>query len=261
MKWVKFILAAWFLGVCWLAAQASGGGDGKIAFYVYHLKERAEVGLDDRAKIQTLFRSRDSSVTHPIHPSLVRLLNQIEDHFGVRQVEIISGYRSRAFNRELKETGHHVANESLHTKGMAADIHLDEITEEALRDYAISLKAGGVGFYPSLNMVHVDVGPVRAWGEDAPRKKWVGEKNESVPVTITVSPDRLFSKDLSALELTIKPDRSCAPELSLEFFDRDVWKEMKKNEELPFGKYRYEAKFCSSKGGSQYSNEFYLKKM
>lgn len=253
--------------------------DGKINFYVYHLNEADAVVLSDTKKIFHLFRSRDSESTFPIDPRLLELIDKIEDHFGVRQVEIISGYRSQAFNRELKETGHHVANESLHTKGMAADIHLDEITEEAVRDYALSLKRGGVGFYPSLHMIHVDVGPVRTWGEPAPRKTWVGEKNESVPITLTVTPDRTLKKELERLAIKLVGARHAVPlqnKITLQFFEKTDWKDMKQFpldaqiislkpwkddlKDLPFGKYRLRLITRGPPHEVQYSNEFYFKK-
>lgn len=266
--------------------------DGKINFYVYHLNEADTVVLSDTKKNSHLFRSRDSESVFPIDPRLLQLIDQIEDHFGVRQVEIISGYRSQVFNRELKETGHHVAGESLHIKGMAADIHLDEITEEAVRDYALSLQQGGVGFYPSLNMVHVDVGPVRTWGEPAPRKPWVGEKNAEVPVTLTVKPDRTLTKQLD--QMTIVEATHASPlrrEIILQFFEKTDWKDMRQFpldalgcegrdptagraptqiislkswndglKTLPYGKYRLKVSACEQPARQQYSNEFYFKK-
>jgi uncharacterized protein YcbK (DUF882 family) len=33
----------------------------------------------------------------------------------------------------------------------------------ALRDSAIELKAGGVGYYPAQDFIHLDTGPVRHW--------------------------------------------------------------------------------------------------
>ena len=259
--------------------------DGKINFYVYHLNEANEVVISDTKKISHLFRSRDSENVHLIDPRLLELIDQIEDHFGTRQVEIISGYRSHAFNRELKETGHHVANESLHTKGMAADIHLDEITEEALRDYALSLNKGGVGFYPSLHMVHVDVGPVRTWGEPALRKPWVGEKNGSVPITLTVTPDRTLTKELERLIVVGATHASpLQNQIILQFFEKTGWKDLRQfsldildciastpkivslkgwKEDLkglPYGKYRLKMSTCGVVREHQYSNEFYFKK-
>lgn len=279
LRTIPLVLAAVFLHPD--SACGAGRGDGKISFYTYHLKESQEIRYregekivpEGMKKIESLFRSRDSDATLPLDIRLVELLDRIEDHFGVRQMEVISGYRSVLFNRELKEEGHSVANESFHTKGMAADIHLDEITEEALKDYAESLKGGGVGFYPSLHMVHVDVGPVRTWGEPAPRKPWVGEKNETVPVRLTVTPDRSVGK--KGLEtLRVEGEMEIQPELEIEFFDRGQWtvlgkidskiplhKQKTAFEKLPFGKFRLKAWIRGAPGVYQYSNEFYLKRM
>lgn len=260
---------------------------GEVSLYSYYSKEAATIPYRDGKKylpqglnrISRLFRSRDSDKSFTIDTHLIEILDLIEDHFQVRQIEIISGYRSRDFNRSLKAAGHKVANESLHTQGMAADIHLDEITEEALRDYALSLKRGGVGYYPSLHMVHVDTGPVRYWEEAALRKAWVGERNDSVPLQITVSPDRTLSGQLDLLKLeSLNPQQNVAvePQMDLEFFDRGQWKKIKSIEipkgpvidlskrdifqDLAFGKYRLKATVRGGQGSFQYSNEFYLKK-
>lgn len=272
----------------------SSQADGKIRFFNYHLQETEIIQYEDKGvllpeglrKIEKLFRSRDSDQKHAVHPDLVRLIDQIEDHFRVRQVEIISGFRSAAFNQKLKEAGHKVARESLHIQGMAADLHLDEISEEALRDYARSLKKGGVGYYPNHNMVHVDVGPVRQWGEAYPRLPWVGEKNAEVPVTLTVTPDRSFSKKLDRFQA--EPLNAAEPvalnsKVTVEFFEGGKWKEAGTFEsglpecsrpmhqltevsleefnklKLEFGKYRFRVNACD-KGLVQYSNEFYLKR-
>ena len=56
-----------------------------------------------------------------------------------------------------------VASRSLHMVGQAIDIRVPGVKLEKLRDAAASLKIGGVGFYPDLNFVHVDVGRVRHW--------------------------------------------------------------------------------------------------
>jgi uncharacterized protein YcbK (DUF882 family) len=56
-----------------------------------------------------------------------------------------------------------VASHSLHMKGMAIDIRLVDGTLPHLHDAALDLGAGGVGFYPRSDFVHVDVGPVRRW--------------------------------------------------------------------------------------------------
>ena len=56
-----------------------------------------------------------------------------------------------------------VAKNSLHMQGKAIDIRVRGCPTQKLRDTCIQAKAGGVGYYPKSNFVHVDVGPVRSW--------------------------------------------------------------------------------------------------
>ena len=78
--------------------------------------------------------------------------------------EVISGYRSPATNDTLRSTrGGGVAKHSLHMVGKAIDVRLPGVPLTELRDAALSLRQGGVGFYPSEQFVHLDTGPVRRW--------------------------------------------------------------------------------------------------
>jgi uncharacterized protein YcbK (DUF882 family) len=56
-----------------------------------------------------------------------------------------------------------VSAHSLHMTGQAVDIRLPGVPLASLRNAALALKAGGVGYYPQSDFVHVDVGPVRTW--------------------------------------------------------------------------------------------------
>ena len=47
--------------------------------------------------------------------------------------------------------------------GKAIDIRIPGVALSDLRDAAMSLNAGGVGFYPRDKFVHVDTGKVRYW--------------------------------------------------------------------------------------------------
>lgn len=276
MKYARFYLCA-LLNLLPLAGYAAP--DGKIRFYSYYQNEARTIEYEKNGKllpeamkeIETLFRSRDSNQSRDVHPDLIRLIDRIEDHFNVRQVEVICGFRSEEFNRQLKATGHKVANESYHIKGMAADIHLDEISEEAIRDYVLSLKKGGVGYYPNHNMVHVDVGPVRRWGEAYPRPAWIGEKNKNAPLLMTVSPTVSVKKEIGAIKIErILPNNSAVlePEIKIEFFEGPVWKEVAsiaaealkgQFPKLEYGKYRLVGHMQGS-GEIVYSNEFYWKR-
>jgi uncharacterized protein YcbK (DUF882 family) len=56
-----------------------------------------------------------------------------------------------------------VAEHSQHILAKAIDIRVPGVRTATLRNAALSLEAGGVGYYPRSQFVHVDVGPVRQW--------------------------------------------------------------------------------------------------
>ena len=80
-------------------------------------------------------------------------------------IDVICGYRTPATNQALRNrapvTG--VSEHSFHMASQAIDISVPGVSTERLRDAALSLGMGGVGYYPSSHFVHVDVGPVRTW--------------------------------------------------------------------------------------------------
>ncbi|MFN3813725.1 MAG: DUF882 domain-containing protein [Aquificaceae bacterium] len=78
-------------------------------------------------------------------------------------VHVISGYRSPETNYKLRREGRGVAKHSLHIEGRAIDIRIPNVPLPLLRDTALSLKAGGVGYYPNSQFVHIDTGRVRHW--------------------------------------------------------------------------------------------------
>jgi len=79
-------------------------------------------------------------------------------------IDVLSGYRSQETNDELRESGKtNAAEHSQHIVAKAVDLRVDGVPAPVLRDAAKSLDAGGVGYYPAGQFVHVDVGPVREW--------------------------------------------------------------------------------------------------
>ncbi len=79
-------------------------------------------------------------------------------------IDVLSGYRSQETNDELRESGKtNAAEHSQHIVAKAVDLRVDGVPAPLLRDAAKSLEAGGVGYYPASQFVHVDVGPVREW--------------------------------------------------------------------------------------------------
>ncbi len=76
---------------------------------------------------------------------------------------VISGYRSSKSNTILRRKSKKVASRSLHMQGKAIDIRLPECSTAVLRDTALKLRAGGVGYYPRSDFIHIDTGRVRYW--------------------------------------------------------------------------------------------------
>jgi len=81
-----------------------------------------------------------------IDPRLIRLLAQVSDAFGGRDVRIVSGYRTRSW-----------VSASKHKEGAALDFSILGVPNEALRDYLRTLPNVGVGYYPNSSFVHLDV--------------------------------------------------------------------------------------------------------
>ncbi|MDE1175869.1 MAG: DUF882 domain-containing protein [Edaphobacter sp.] len=79
-------------------------------------------------------------------------------------VNILSAYRTQETNDTLRESGStNAALHSQHIEAKALDIRVPGVSAPTLRDAALSLDAGGVGYYPRSQFIHVDVGPVRQW--------------------------------------------------------------------------------------------------
>ncbi len=102
---------------------------------------------------------------HPIDPRLLNLLDTLSRRVEAKApFQVISGYRSPKTNALLHRDSGGVATHSLHMSGMAVDIRMADVDLANLHRAALGLAAGGVGYYPSSDFVHVDVGPVRRWG-------------------------------------------------------------------------------------------------
>ena len=117
--------------------------------------------------VRHFLRDFRNGAMHDIDPALLDQLYRLAAATSTRApFEVISGYRSPETNAMLQKQGHGVATNSLHLQGRAIDIRLADVSLEDLRDAALSMRAGGVGYYPSAesNFVHVDTGRVRTWG-------------------------------------------------------------------------------------------------
>ena len=77
---------------------------------------------------------------------------------------LLSGYRSPQTNAMLRSRSRGVAKNSLHMKGQAADLRLQNRSVNQIFRAATACRAGGVGKYSGSNFVHMDCGAVRTWG-------------------------------------------------------------------------------------------------
>jgi uncharacterized protein YcbK (DUF882 family) len=124
---------------------------------------------DALAQIRHFFRSREDGREASISLRLIELLAYIQDHYHPRQMILLSGFRSPQFNADLRNAGGQVAQASLHTEGLAADIAFTGIDLRRLWQQLRGLHAGGAGYYRSGKFIHVDTGPPRFWEETTSR--------------------------------------------------------------------------------------------
>lgn len=154
-------------------AHASMGTPRDIALSHLHTRERIATvyAIGDRFiptalhALDHFLRDHHSGEVGRMDPQLFELLQRVRRELAsAAAFEVISGYRSPATNERLRTTGGGgVATRSLHLEGRAIDVRLPGVPLSDLRDAAIGLKAGGVGYYPRENFVHLDTGRVRRW--------------------------------------------------------------------------------------------------
>lgn len=116
------------------------------------------------SKINYILRDFRTHEVISMDRGLLDLLHTIHLKVGSQEpFHIISGYRSPQTNAFLRKHNRGIAKNSLHMYGEAADIRLPGYELSQLRQVAVNLRKGGVGYYPRSDFVHVDVGRVRHW--------------------------------------------------------------------------------------------------
>lgn len=154
------------------ALNADTQSSKRLKFYNLHTDERLGIrycrdGRYDPSaldKINYILRDHRSGDIKPIDPHLLDLLYALSNQLKIQKpFHIISAYRSPATNTKLRHRSGGVASKSLHMAGKAIDIRIPGVSTRTLRDAAIKIEGGGVGYYPRSDFVHVDVGRVRYW--------------------------------------------------------------------------------------------------
>jgi uncharacterized protein YcbK (DUF882 family) len=144
-----------------------------LSLYNVHTNESLKIAYwEDGAysssalrQLNYFFRDFRANETREIDPRLFDVLYDIRLlTTPSRPINLVSGYRTPATNAMLAAQSEGVARHSMHIEGKAADIHIPGVELRDLHHAAQSLDAGGVGYYPRANFVHVDTGRVRYWG-------------------------------------------------------------------------------------------------
>jgi uncharacterized protein YcbK (DUF882 family) len=143
-----------------------------LAFYNTHTGERLNAVYwvqgsyvsESLEEINYILRDHRTDRIKSIDKELLNLLFALRTELNTNQpFHIISGYRSPQTNAFLHANSSGVVENSLHLIGKAIDIRTPGRSLSLLRQAAVALKGGGVGYYPKSDFVHIDVGRVRYW--------------------------------------------------------------------------------------------------
>ncbi len=170
----RFCGLFFLIAISLVSAEALEPGEGArhLSFYHTHTKEELSVtyfsngAYDDKAlaELNHFLRDFRTREVTEMDPAVFDILFDIQKDSGSTGVyQIISAYRSPATNEMLRGSTSGVAKNSQHLLGKAMDVRLTDLATTKLRDVAISLERGGVGYYRDSDFVHVDTGRVRQW--------------------------------------------------------------------------------------------------
>lgn len=156
-----------------LANEATSALDHHLRLYHTHTGERIDIIYrhgdtylpEAEAQLDHFLRDHRTGEVKHYDAHVFDILSELTDAVGRpnAEIDIICGYRSSGSNEFLRARSAGVAKNSLHMQAHAIDIRIPGVTTEKLRDAALALHEGGVGYYPRSGFVHVDTGRVRTW--------------------------------------------------------------------------------------------------
>ncbi|MDH3531794.1 MAG: DUF882 domain-containing protein [Gammaproteobacteria bacterium] len=146
----------------------------ELSFYHTHTGKRLNVvywrdghyvpsALTEINNFLSDFRTGDRVEMDPELLDLIYDVRAALDSDGAYQ--IVSAYRSPQTNEMLRgrSASSGVARNSQHLLGKAIDVRLEGVSTVQLRDKALAMRRGGVGYYAASDFVHMDTGRVRSW--------------------------------------------------------------------------------------------------
>jgi uncharacterized protein YcbK (DUF882 family) len=152
--------------------RAAAVDERQLAFFHTHTGKRLDVVYKRNGEfvpealsvINTFLSDFRTGEVADMDPHLLDLIYDLREATGSESTyEVISAYRSPATNDMLRQRSGGVAKNSQHLLGKAIDVRLSDVDLTELRDTAIAMQRGGVGYYASPNFVHIDTGRVRRW--------------------------------------------------------------------------------------------------
>ncbi len=150
----------------------------RLVLYNTHTAERIDIiyRRGDRyvpealAKLDYFLRDHVTGDVRHFDPRLYDILSDLTAAVGHPggEIEIVCGYRTPSTNESLRAHTTGVAKNSLHIQAEAIDLRMAGINTLKLRQAALALHSGGVGYYPHSDFIHVDTGRVRQWCFECP---------------------------------------------------------------------------------------------
>ena len=144
----------------------------RLNLYNLHTSEQVDnvfwadgdYNTDGLQLFNNLLRDHRTGGVIPIDPRLLSVVYLVNAKLSnAHPISVISGYRSKETNRKLALINSGVAQNSYHIKGQAIDLRIEGVDSKLIRDAAMKLRVGGVGYYEKSNFVHLDTGPRRTW--------------------------------------------------------------------------------------------------
>lgn len=145
----------------------------RLSLFHLHTNERIDIVYkrgdsylaDAIDRLDHFLRDHRTGDVTQLDPRLFDLLHDLTAAVGRAgtEIDIVCGYRTPWSNEFLRRTTPGVAKHSQHMEGKAIDIRIPGVPTAEVRDAALRLHRGGVGYYPQSQFVHVDVGRVRHW--------------------------------------------------------------------------------------------------
>lgn len=169
---LKSVLVGVFANSLLPLRRASAVDERRLAFYHTHTGKRLDVAYKRNGEylpealrnINAFLSDFRTGESTEMDPELIDLIFDLRQEFGGDGTyEVISAYRSPKTNEMLRGRSDGIAKNSQHLLGKAIDVRLTGVELTELRDTAIAMQRGGVGYYASPDFVHIDTGRVRRW--------------------------------------------------------------------------------------------------